>query len=104
MDYQRSLRRQEIERSNRLISGREKWYLIETRGHRCEICGLSEWLNEPIVLILDHIDGNADNWLLGNLRLICSNCDSQTPTYKSKNKGNGRAWRRERYAAVARTG
>lgn len=32
-----------------------------------------------------------------NLRMICSNCDSQLPTYKSKNKGNGRHYRTKRY-------
>ena len=49
-------------------------------------------------MILDHIDGNADNNNLINLRLVCSNCDSQLPTYKGRNKGNGRFKRRERYA------
>jgi hypothetical protein len=49
------------------------------------------------VKILDHIDGNSSNNDITNLRLVCSNCDSQLPTYKSKNKGNGRHYRRERY-------
>jgi 5-methylcytosine-specific restriction endonuclease McrA len=50
-------------------------------------------------LILDHVDGNADNWELANLRLVCPNCDAQLPTFKSRNRGNGRAYRRARYAA-----
>jgi hypothetical protein len=29
---------------------------------------------------------------------VCPNCDSQHPTFKSRNRGNGRAWRRQRYA------
>lgn len=49
-------------------------------------------------LILDHVDGDSDNWYLTNLRLVCGNCDMQLPTYKSKNWGNGRASRRKRYA------
>ncbi len=32
-----------------------------------------------------------------NLSLICSNCDANLPTYKSKNKGNGRHYRRIKY-------
>jgi len=48
--------------------------------------------------VMDHIDGNADNNSLDNFRLVCGNCDMQLPTYKNKNKGNGRAWRRKRYA------
>jgi len=31
------------------------------------------------------------------MRLLCPNCHAQTPTYKSKNRGNGRAYRRERW-------
>lgn len=50
-------------------------------------------------LVLDHIDGNAENGVLTNLRLVCPNCDAQLPTFKNRNKGNGRASRRQRYAA-----
>lgn len=74
-----------------------KNYLFRTREHRCQICGIDEWLGKPVLLILDHIDGNSSNSILDNLRLICSNCDATLPTYKSKNKGNGRFFRRKRY-------
>ena len=46
---------------------------------------------------LDHIDGNSENNSLENLRILCPNCHSLTPTYKSSNKGKGRKYRRERY-------
>ena len=75
-----------------------KRVLIEDRGRKCEICGITEWLAKPLVVIMDHIDGNSGNWTFDNLRLICSNCDTTLPTYKSRNKGNGRFARRERYA------
>jgi hypothetical protein len=74
-----------------------KRYLIEIRGHRCEVCHNIEWNNQAIPLILDHIDGHSENNKLTNLRLVCGNCDMQLPTYKNKNKGNGRASRRQRY-------
>lgn len=48
--------------------------------------------------MLDHIDGDATNNHRDNLRMVCSNCDSQLPTFKSRNRGNGRHFRRERYA------
>lgn len=65
---------------------------------RCHICSLECWLEKPIALELDHIDGNANNNILANVRLLCPNCHAQTPTYKNKNKGNGRHARRQRYA------
>jgi hypothetical protein len=38
---------------------------------RCSSCERTEWLNQPIPLELDHINGNhSDNRLL-NLRLLC---------------------------------
>ncbi len=73
-------------------------YLKEVEGDKCSICGLNEWQGKDIVLIMDHIDGNSDKNCISNLRLVCPNCDSQLPTYKGRNKGNGRHSRRVRYA------
>lgn len=56
------------------------------KDHVCEICGNSEWNNQPIPLQLDHIDGNPHNHVLSNLRMICPNCHAQTETYCGKNK------------------
>ena len=50
----------------------------------CYICGISEWLNKPLTLQLDHINGrNLDN-RIQNLRLLCPNCHAQTPTYRNR--------------------
>lgn len=86
-----------IESGNKVGPVQFKRYLSEKRGHKCEMCSFTEWGGKPILLILDHIDGNSDNCSLENLRLICSNCDTLTPTYKGRNKGNGRYSRRQRY-------
>ena len=58
----------------------------------------AEWNGLPLVLVLDHVNGDPEDNRRENLRLVCPNCDSQLPTYKARNKGKGRAWRRERYA------
>ena len=63
--------------SKRLVSSGYKKY-------KCEHCGISDYNSKPISLELDHIDGNNSNHSLSNLRLLCPNCHSQTPTYKSK--------------------
>jgi len=105
-DYEWIIYRSEIEktgngnpRNNEIVSHNIiKRYLKEVRGHKCEICGRTEWEGQTIPLILDHIDGHSEDNNLTNLRLVCGNCDMLLPTYKGKNFGNGRANRRKRYA------
>ena len=76
-----------------------KKYLIEKHGNSCMECGWDKVNpttgNVPIEL--EHIDGNSENNNLDNLKLLCPNCHSLTPTYKALNLGNGRFKRRERY-------
>lgn len=58
--------------------------LIDLRGHKCECCGLTEWLNQPINLEVHHIDGDRTNNTLENLQLLCPNCHSYTSTFARK--------------------
>ena len=53
----------------------------------CGCCGIGpEWNDKPMPLILDHINGVNNDNRLENLRFVCSNCDSQLDTYKSRNR------------------
>ena len=67
--------------------GAIKSFIVRERGHRCERCGIAEWMGEKVPITLDHIDGNPDLHSKENLRLICPNCHAQTPTFGGKNKG-----------------
>lgn len=79
--------------------GYVRLYLYEAQSSRCAICGAAaEWQGLPLAFVLDHIDGDASNNHRENLRLVCPNCDSQLPTFKARNRGQGRAWRKQRYA------
>jgi 5-methylcytosine-specific restriction endonuclease McrA len=56
----------------------------------CAECGLAEWRGRPISLELDHVNGDKTDWRLENLRLLCPNCHSQTPTYCARNRDANR--------------
>lgn len=68
-----------------------KKYLIDNNilSYECSCCGISDWLNKSLTLEIDHINGIPTDHRLENLRLLCPNCHSQTPTFRKgglKNK------------------
>jgi hypothetical protein len=65
-------------------------YPYERQCGCCAICGIEDkWNGVTPALIVDHIMETP---------LICPNCDSQLPTFKARNRGSGRYFRRQRYA------
>lgn len=62
--------------------------LKEVSEYRCVECGnLGTHNGKPLTLQVDHVDGDDSNNLRENLRWLCPNCHSQTPTYaKTKSK------------------
>ena len=56
--------------------------------YECAVCLLKgTWNNKPLTLHLDHKNGLHNDHRPENIRFICPNCHSQTPTYSGKNKG-----------------
>lgn len=68
-------------RKDRLFTTTIRRYFLELVPYECLICGLSEWLGQPLTLQVDHIDGDDRNNTLENLRLLCPNCHAQTETW-----------------------
>lgn len=74
------------------IPGTLRKYIFEKYDSKCCLCGwgkVNPYTN-TIPLEIDHIDGDSENNSESNLRLICPNCHSLTPTYRGANRGNGR--------------
>jgi 5-methylcytosine-specific restriction endonuclease McrA len=60
-------------------------YLVDTIG-KCMGCSITEWLSQPLVLEIHHIDGNDKHNKLSNVQLLCPNCHSLTPTHRNKKR------------------
>lgn len=76
-----------------------KRYTWKKYNNKCANCGWCEinLKTGKSPLNIDHIDGNCTNNKEENLRLLCPNCHSLTPTYGSLNLGKSR--RIKRYKA-----
>lgn len=61
-------------------------HFYKLKEYCCEKCKLTEWQGEHLTLELDHVDGRRVNNKLDNLRWLCPNCHSQTPTFRGYNK------------------
>jgi hypothetical protein len=73
-------------------------YMLEKADYRCEQCGWTgiNPVSKKVTVVIDHEDGNAGNNSESNLRVLCPNCHSLTPTFGNLNNGNGRPTRRAR--------
>ena len=51
-----------------------KRYLFEKYNNTCTCCGINSWNKKPIVLEVEHLDGDSTNNKEENLTVLCPNC------------------------------
>lgn len=76
-----------LDTSRDIQSNKVRIKLLEEgiKPHKCESCGLEEWMGQPIPLELHHIDGDKTHNELSNYQLLCPNCHALTDSYRGKN-------------------
>jgi hypothetical protein len=76
---------------------KRRLYRAGLKKRACELCGQGEiWCGRPMSLIIDHVNGEATDNRLENLRIVCPNCAATLETHC------GKALRRPRTARKCR--
>jgi 5-methylcytosine-specific restriction endonuclease McrA len=55
------------------------------KENRCEICGITRWMGQPVNMQLHHKNGDGSDNRLENIQFLCGTCHSQTDTYGGRN-------------------
>ncbi len=85
-----ALRKQPVALSSILVAGstysrahlKERLFKEGLKERRCEQCGQGElWRGRRMALILDHVNGIANDHRLENLQVVCPNCAATLPTH-----------------------
>ncbi len=76
-----------------LSYGSKRKRIIWKQNGKCNECGLGEWRGKPLVLEIDHVDGDRLNSTIENLVAICPNCHSITKTWRGRNKDRSKGKR-----------
>ena len=65
---------------------KQRLYATGLKERGCELCGQGEeWRGRRMSLILDHINGVADDNRLENLQIVCPNCAATLDTHCGRN-------------------
>jgi len=77
-----------ISGSNGKLKAKFVNWLKDYKDWKCEICqwGETNQTTNRVPVEVDHINGNNTDHVIINLRVLCPNCHSLTPTYKKSNR------------------
>jgi hypothetical protein len=71
---------------------KERLYQAGLKPPVCEMCGQGEvWRGATMAMILDHINGVANDHRIENLRIVCPNCAATLDTHCARGRRISRA-------------
>lgn len=66
---------------------RHKYLALFKDMEVCEECGQgATWNGKKLTMQIDHINGNNADHRLENLKVLCPNCHTQTPTWGTRKR------------------
>lgn len=91
LEWKNGLKVGYVSKTKKLANAVRKYMLIKA-NNTCQECGWNKLhpIDDKPLVEVDHIDGDASNCQESNLRVLCPNCHSMTPTFRARNKISSR--------------
>lgn len=91
LDWKTGVKLGYVGKTKQLANAVRKYMLLKN-NNTCQECGWNKLhpIDQKPLVEVDHIDGDASNCKKENLRVLCPNCHSMTPTFRARNKKSSR--------------